>query len=232
MTQYNRKINDKGEYLPFYGYTSISMLKDPLCKKRNIETFIRQSSIGKYYSALPHSTYHMTLFNIYCMASTPIPSVARWVDKEHEIIPETLWLPEDVLKVQHIRAGDVLRKLGPLKIQNINFYYKSGLGVWITLDKDDEEAVIGARKDLSAIYEHGDERLKLHITFAYLFKKLPSNNSEDFELLKKDMITLLGMLDFLKHCNLDAHNVYLYNSMTNYLPIDFFFSSNILPSST
>ncbi len=42
---------------------------------QNIEQLISQTIIGKYYSPLPHTTYHMTLFNIYCMASSPIPPV-------------------------------------------------------------------------------------------------------------------------------------------------------------
>lgn len=278
MTHYKRKINEQGEYLPFYGYTSVSMLetadqpetnivesslletspasasqkeKTTSFSLKSIEDFIRESSIGKYYSPLPHETYHMTLFNIYAMASKPIPSVERWVTNEDETIPETVWLPEEVLNIQHIRASDALRKLPrKLKIKDLKFYYKKGgIGVWVTLDKEHEKYVTNLRKDFAEIYEHGDENLKLHITFAYLYKQLPFGNDKDGKddkddkdgkqkgetsekkaernALKKDIVKLIEMLNPLKQCVLTDHNIYLYNSMTNYFPLDFFFSSNV-----
>ncbi len=63
MTDYKHKINAEGEYLPFYGYTSVSMLSSKTSSVlQNIEQLISQTIIGKYYSPLPHTTYHMTLF--------------------------------------------------------------------------------------------------------------------------------------------------------------------------
>jgi hypothetical protein len=262
MTQYKQKINKQGEYLPFYGYTLISMLKEdtsaanstaaPLLEFQDgstleqnsvtaplfqdgstlptleqIEAFIRASTIGKYYSPLPHSTYHMTLFNIYAMSSEPIPPVRRWMEATKEPLPETLWLEEDVLQVQHIKAGDVIRKLpSQFKIKNLKFYYKGGLGLWITLDKNSDKALSEARKELSAIYEHEDKNLKYHVTFAYLYNDLPQENPDKDEL-QKDLVKLIELLQPLKNYIFTNHNIYLYNSMTNYLPIDFFFSSSI-----
>lgn len=240
MTEYKQKINQNGEYLPFYGYTAISMIEVPsnlrtssvmteclnyMSCLEKIENFIKTSFIKKYYSPLPHLTYHMTLFNIYCMASTPIPSVSRWVEKENETIPTNVWLPEDVLQIQNIKARDVLRKLPVLKIKDLELYYKKGLGVWITLEKDHEDVVSDTRKELAKIYEHEDNNLKLHLTFAYLFKKLTFDNEVEQKALKKDLQTLIHLIQPLKNCILSHHNIYLYNSMTNYFPIDFFFSS-------
>ncbi len=91
--------------------------------------------------------------------------------KQENKIPEKLWLPEDVLKIKHIKALDCLRKLpSHLKITNLEFYYKKGLGVWVTLDEESVNAVTNLRKEFSKIYEHDDANLKLHITFAYLLK--------------------------------------------------------------
>ncbi len=46
------------------------------------------------------------------MASSPIPPVQRWtLENKENKIPEKLWLPEDVLKIKHIKALDCLRKL-------------------------------------------------------------------------------------------------------------------------
>ncbi len=66
---------------------------------QNIEQLISQTIIGKYYSPLPHTTYHMTLFNIYCMASSPIPPVQRWTlgNKENKI-PEKIMVAGRCIK--------------------------------------------------------------------------------------------------------------------------------------
>ncbi len=213
MTDYKHKINAEGEYLPFYGYTSVSMLSSKTSSVlQNIEQLISQTIIGKYYSPLPHTTYHMTLFNIYCMASSPIPPVQRWtLENKENKIPEKLWLPEDVLKIKHIKALDCLRKLpSHLKITNLEFYYKKGLGVWVTLDEESVNAVTNLRKEFSKIYEHDDANLKLHITFAYLFKELPFKNGtrEDKKALKTELLKLVERSKHtLKLCTLTNHNI-------------------------
>ncbi len=48
--------------------------------------------------------------------------------------------------------------------------------------------------------------------------------------LKTELLKLVEMLNTLKLCTLTNHNIYLYNSMTNYFPIDFFFSSSFSSS--
>ncbi len=48
MTDYKHKINAEGEYLPFYGYTSVSMLSSKTSSVlQNIEQLISQTIIGK-----------------------------------------------------------------------------------------------------------------------------------------------------------------------------------------
>ncbi len=100
MTDYKHKINAEGEYLPFYGYTSVSMLSSKTSSVlQNIEQLISQTIIGKYYSPLPHTTYHMTLFNIYCMASSPIPPVQRWtLENKENKIPEKIMVAGRCIK--------------------------------------------------------------------------------------------------------------------------------------
>ena len=109
MTQYKRKINDQGVYQPFYGYTCVSMLNGPNLEK--IEDFIRTSSLGSYFSPLPHASYHMTMFNIYCLSGKgkPIPSVKRWMEDTQTELPKNTWLPENVLIKQQMNNINVKR---------------------------------------------------------------------------------------------------------------------------
>ncbi len=54
------------------------------------------------------------------------------------------------IKNKHIKALDCLRKLpSHLKITNLEFYYKKGLGVWVTLD---EESVNACNKFTKRIF--------------------------------------------------------------------------------
>lgn len=57
------KVKEDGTYLPFYGITLLSM-----CKKgqglEKIEQFIRESPLSEFFSPLPHSSYHVTIYGI------------------------------------------------------------------------------------------------------------------------------------------------------------------------
>ena len=78
MTQYNPKINDKGEYTPFYGWSVILNIDTDL---KFIENYIKNNNmINKYYSALPSESYHMTLYNIWCNGSELLNHQKRVID--------------------------------------------------------------------------------------------------------------------------------------------------------
>lgn len=79
MSIYNLKINTNGTYRPFHGYTVVSMVEDDLSP---IEEFIKNSKyISKYYSALPSSSYHATVYNIWCHGQDPLPVQYSWLSE-------------------------------------------------------------------------------------------------------------------------------------------------------
>jgi hypothetical protein len=62
--KYTVKINTNGEYRNFYGWTVISMIENDL---KFIENYIsNHNTLRKYFSALPSTSYHMTVYNIWC----------------------------------------------------------------------------------------------------------------------------------------------------------------------
>src|SRR5438132_557947 len=76
---YNRKINRDGTYRPFHGYTVVSMVVDDLS---SIEQFIKESKyISKYYSPLPSSSYHVTVFNVWCHGQKLLPLQVEWLEQ-------------------------------------------------------------------------------------------------------------------------------------------------------
>lgn len=79
---YNAKVNTDGTYRNFYGYTTISMLKDDLS---SIEKFIADSEIlSKYYAPLPSSSYHMTVFNVWSQTRKELPMFRKFLDEREK----------------------------------------------------------------------------------------------------------------------------------------------------
>jgi len=78
-TPYNKKVNTDGTYRDFYGYTTVSMAKDNLS---SIEKFITDSEIlSKYYAPLPSSSYHMTVFNVWCQNQENLPVFKKFLNE-------------------------------------------------------------------------------------------------------------------------------------------------------
>jgi hypothetical protein len=79
MTAYNRKINTDGTYRLFHGYTVVSMIKNDL---KCIEEYIKNNKLlSSYFSPLPSSSYHMTVFNIWCHSQDLLPIQKNWLIK-------------------------------------------------------------------------------------------------------------------------------------------------------
>ena len=77
---YSKKVNTDGTYRNFYGYTTVSMLKDDLS---SIEKFITDSDIlSKYYAPLPSNSYHMTVFNVWCESQKVLSVFKNFLDQE------------------------------------------------------------------------------------------------------------------------------------------------------
>lgn len=222
------KIDSSGKYLPFYGYTCASFLGPSAADlTKKIERFVKTSSLRKYFSALPGESFHMTLFNIFCMAGPPIPPVAKWLQENNEQLPDSLWLPEDVLKVQNTNAVIATRKLPrQVTIKDIRLYFERGLGVWVEIEEENKLQIANLRKKLADLYQHDDKNLHPHITFAYRFKPDPDTDQQKQEL-KEDLERLQELAEQAVGLTLERHNIYLYSSMELYRPLEFFYSSSL-----
>ncbi|KAF5288555.1 hypothetical protein FQR65_LT12008 [Abscondita terminalis] len=214
------KINEKGEYKPFFGYTIISMIDDPENQLQNIEEYISSSVISQYYAPLPHCTYHMTLYNIYPFNKDPIPPVKKWLLAENETVPKQAFLPEKVLKYHHAAAVEAIKKhLGEnsLKIENVSLEISGVIKIKIELSTGQESILKSLREDLAKIYENPDANLKFHLTLAYLYKPIQSMNSDK---VLEDLEHLKELVQKFKGFELKRHNVYLFDSMINFMPIE------------
>lgn len=80
MTAYNAKIATTGKYLPFFGWTVISMVEDDTLDF--LESEIKNNpTLNQYFSALPAESYHVTLCSIWCTGSPLLLHQQRFLSR-------------------------------------------------------------------------------------------------------------------------------------------------------
>ncbi|KAF5284394.1 hypothetical protein FQA39_LY17069 [Lamprigera yunnana] len=133
--------------------------------------FLSSWTWSKFYSPLPHYTYHMTLYNIYSYDREPLPIIRNWLEAENRKILPDDFLPKSVLKDQHILATTAIKKhlTGiKLKIYNVSLEISSVIKAIVELEPVDDAIMQSLRKYLSEIYEYPDSNLKYHITLGIM----------------------------------------------------------------
>ena len=74
------KINHKGEYQPFYGWSVICHLN---IECNFIYNFLNNNKLFcEYFTPLPPSSYHMTVYNIWCNGQNLISHQEKFI-REH-----------------------------------------------------------------------------------------------------------------------------------------------------
>ena len=186
--QYNPKIDTEGNYLPFYGWSVISMVLSDL---KIFENIIKQNSVlNKYFSALPSSSYHMTLYNIWANHSPLISHQLKNLINSYDI--ETINIFEKNSKFGFFNPNgcinDLLYKLqyyckdtwdqNTFKIDAIEF---TGNTLQFSLIKSPSfDNVDKVRNKMKVIADKDDGMQKYHITLAYKYK--------DIDLIDKNKI--------------------------------------------
>lgn len=221
------KINDLGEFQPFYGYTVISMIdfknnytvKDT-CK--TIENFIQTTSLKRFFSALPHETYHMTIYNVYVVNGlVAIPPVVNWIARNKVQTPmPNSWLPKEVLTKENTLALDVLKRYSNhgLKLNKARLYaHKKSLGVLVEMDDETFNCISAMRDKLSEIYGHADavlgKRSDFHVTFGYGY------SGEAVDDTNTDLAELKRLVEErFQQITLEKPDLFLFDSMVNYVP--------------
>jgi hypothetical protein len=214
----NIKINSDGKYLTYPGYTVIAMTKEKFVK---IEEHIKNSVLSKYYSALPHESYHMTLFNIWSKNANLPPKLRKEMDPR---------ITTEEAKARLCQGSDIyVESLGTYFFEKLRFeiddacnkiswenftvkpkgIYASGtLGVEVEVCKSMVENVKSI-KEVCKKHCGKDDKFPFHITFAYKYKEVETH---DVEEVKRKIFELRDMLP--KHFELQEPGTYEFNDMT------------------
>ena len=173
------KINKEGEYLPFYGYTSVCMCKNNP-QLENIEVMIRESALSQYYSPLPASSYHMTLFNIWHYEMKKLlPVIKRWVEAGNELPDNDQFLTIKELHKDLIKARKACRETIQTGF-NVSWEFKprlvSVLNLKVYPDNKTMDKIKLYRDKCKVLFGREQENLDeigLHISLAYKYKDIP-----------------------------------------------------------
>ncbi|XP_037043736.1 uncharacterized protein LOC119079761 [Bradysia coprophila] len=217
----SQKINQTGQYQPFYGYTIVAMIDPSLTTlAQRIEQFLRTSSLSASYSPLPASTYHMTIYSIYQCGNRMIPPIKRWADATGVILSSSRWLPDDVLQDQNDKAMCIIGKylVEPLRIRYARLTINErGIKLLLEVDERSMTLIRNARDQFAKIYENDDLSLepideKLHMGLAYVYA--PAGKQLDVNERKE----LMELIETFNGKTFVVPSVYVFDSMTNYIP--------------
>lgn len=202
------KVNQKGEYTPFHGWTVISNLNNNL---NFIENYLKNSILAKYFSPLPASSYHMTLYNIWCNGRNLLPQQKQYL-KEHK--EENLSEKCIIQLLEQLQTEIDIHLWNPLKLHNYSIVYSgSTLAILFNTDDNFTEAnkIRNIMTDIVGIEDGMD---CYHITLCYQYADICK---EDVVSLAKEIKILNKMLN--GHIlELNKPFVAKFQDMTEFLP--------------
>lgn len=182
------KIQPNGIYERFCGYTVIANVENDF---RNIEEYIRKSVLSKYFSALPSSSYHITIYNIWANTNPLLKQQKNAVDNE----PSHFFrekLQQQSKSIGFFNPNGCLDKLfrdihilcqtnGWNQIQLvIDKIYYNGKTLGLTLyQTQDIQTMTNLRSKLIDTCGRNDCMGGYHITLGYKYRELNENEVHD-----------------------------------------------------
>ncbi|KAK3764321.1 hypothetical protein RRG08_008803 [Elysia crispata] len=208
------KIDLKGNYLPFYGYTVICMVSDRKGAPTHWEEYLQKApTLRAHMAPLPSSSYHATIYDIFTQRKVP----ARYTSKSG-LVPSSHWSSAyNMLQQDMSLAEDVCEKVKG----NIQFLKKQfiigchpGNSIMIegTLSNSEEVSIIeGELKNIFG--DIGKSVIVHHITLGYIFKEV---GDDDLKRIKEELKNLWDKVH--DEIFLDTPSVHYFETMTEFLP--------------
>ena len=220
---YNAKINTNGTYRPFYGWTVISMATDDF---KFIENYIAKNrTLSRHFSALPSSSYHMTIYNLWCNGKELLNHQRRTLAA---IYPpeECSRLREEAKKVGsffnpghcidgllyklHFESRDTWKSL-KLKVKKVHY---NGNTLRISVKKTEAlEKMNKYRATVTKTCEREDGMGSYHMTLAYKYRNIEDTAAIEYE------VGILNMLLEGQTIRLGCPQVCSFTDMTAFKPI-------------
>lgn len=218
------KLNNNGEYMPYYGWTVVCNVQDNL---NFIEHFLNNSEVlRKYLSPLPASSYHVTIHGIWSNGIKPLPQQKEWVANNLNNFEQEQFY-KDAKKVGKPCDENSIFKLlkelqiiinnsewSPPKLYFDRIYYTGHtLGISFK-DCSDLNHINNLRVNLMNHSGVNDRMGHYHMTLAYAYKQI---NEADIQQLNNEINTLISGLP-TQTFTLDKAFVARFKDMTEFEP--------------
>jgi hypothetical protein len=221
--QYSSKVNIDGTWRKFPGWTVISSVLTDLKFLENLIIF--NNVLNKYFSPLPSSSYHVTLYNIWSVNSPLLTPQKEYIS--------TLPLETQEAMLEYSRSNELFNLNGCMNNMLYDFHntcetqWKSvkltinkviydGNTISITFIKNEpRECITKCRKKLIDTANKTDHMKCLHMTLAYKCKKTCDNDKLEIH----NELQTLNLI--LKNQTLEIRNpqVCSFEDMTEFIPI-------------
>jgi hypothetical protein len=214
---YNAKITNTGKYKNFYGWTIISELSSDM---KIIENFINNNQVlNKYFSALPSSSYHITLYNLWCNFSKLLHQQQKVIDDENctDLKKQSLGIgffnPKNCMNELFVEINN---SFSTNKWDNITLTIDEALftgnTICLILKSSEFYKMYKVRKTVEGICNRDDNMKTFHITLAYIYKNITKEEKEN--ILKE--VNILTMLLLNQTITLSNAGLYSFSSMESF----------------
>lgn len=224
---YNAKVRIDGIYSDFSGWSVVSMVKYHM---KFIENFIRKNNVlNKFFSALPTSSYHVTIYNIWCNTSPllkhqekflqkhfPVTSIREKIRKQSQSIG--FFNPNGCINDLLFRLYFICEKFSwkdnKLVVKKVHY---NGNTIRISFKKCKSFVQMNrCRQHITEACEKKDGMGSYHITLAYKYKDI---NTEVLDSVKNE-IDILNMLLENQEIIIGKPMVSYFPNMTSFRPFE------------
>lgn len=207
-----KKINEHGTYLPYFGYSVISMCKlTP--KLLELYDIVSTSPIAKYIQPLNVTTYHMTIYNIWSEHEEFYPYQTKWgkqpkreLNSMNKIMqPELFKIAEKIKKYDDLNLIEVRA----MRIKEGKTHLK------ITVEVASAEQSLKLKDFRSWCYQNfdkSDSKLRFHITLGYFRTKRTEDLSSEYKKLELWILSNIPTMQVL------VPTPMLFTTMENFIP--------------
>lgn len=210
--EYNNKINTNGEYRKLHGWTIVSEIYDDF---KFIENYLsKNTNIKDYYSPLPSSSYHITLYNLNHKPKYTLSQDLKFIEN---------FKPDDNIDDSFYKLHFECKKSwSHLRLIIDNIYVGNTIAITFKIssqngqDSGEIKVMDKFRDNISNLCEGKDNMGIYHMTLAYNYKKIKNENE-----YKRIMTEIEFLKIFLKNQSVTIRtpDIYYFSDMTKYISV-------------
>lgn len=231
MGSYNSKIFSNGKYQYFYGWTVISMVKNPMRFNFLYDLIKNDDILCQFFSPLPTTSYHMTILGIWNTGMALLPEQVRNIKKnysnedalrliENESKTPYFFNPKycinSLLDKIHTSITDDKNIQGAIvKIHSV-VYTRSTIELVIE-SASDLKLINCLRDKIRKMLEVNRKYCRYHITLAYQYKNI--EDATDYDYIISTMEDLTYRLKGVQ-IEIAKPSLRYFNNMTRFVPYE------------